>query len=64
MLADSSVKEAAIAVLGGVSAILLLTLVGVVMGWVWSCHRNKRTPKQRSEMTDCRLVYTHPYHTF
>ncbi len=29
------------AALGAISAILLLTLVGVVTGWAWSCHRNK-----------------------
>ncbi len=33
------------AALGAVSAILLLTLVGVVTGWVWSRHRNKSTQK-------------------
>ena len=25
--------------LGGVAAILLLILMGVVLGWVWTCHR-------------------------
>ena len=27
--------------LGGVAAILLLVLVGVVLGWVWTCRRSK-----------------------
>ena len=31
--------------LGGLCAILAILLVGVVMGWVWSCHRG--TGKQR-----------------
>jgi hypothetical protein len=33
-------------VLGLISAILLLTLVGVIIGWVWSCHRNKATKQE------------------
>ena len=35
------------AILGTLSAVLLLTLVGVVTGWVWSCHRNEGRSKQR-----------------
>jgi hypothetical protein len=27
--------------LGGLSAILTIFLVGVVIGWVWSCHRRR-----------------------
>ena len=27
--------------LGALAAVLALTLVGVVLGWVWHCHRNK-----------------------
>ncbi len=34
------------AVLGGVSAVLLLILMGVVMGWVWTCQRNKHKSSQ------------------
>ena len=30
------------ATLGGVTAILLLILVGVVLGWVWTCQSSKR----------------------
>ena len=44
--ADGAVKESSIAIgaaLGGVAVGLLLALVGVVMGWVWSCHKNKYT---------------------
>ena len=40
---DGAVKERNTAIgaaLGGVAAGLLLALVGVVMGWVWSCHKN------------------------
>ena len=39
---DYLTRNAVIAALGTVSVILLLTLMGVVMGWVWSCHRNKK----------------------
>ena len=35
------------AALGVVSALLLLTLVGVVIGWVWSCRRSKPTANER-----------------
>ena len=28
--------------LGGMAAVLLLILVGVVVGWVWTCYRNKQ----------------------
>ena len=27
--------------LGTLATVLVLILVGVVLGWVWSCHRNK-----------------------
>ena len=29
------------ATLGAVAALMLLILVVVIMGWVWTCHRNK-----------------------
>ena len=28
--------------LGALAVVLVLTLVGVVLGWVWHCHRNNR----------------------
>ena len=31
--------------LGGLCVILAILLVGVVMGWVWSCHSRSRKPK-------------------
>ena len=37
------------ATLGAVSAILLLALVGMVMGWVWFCHRDKGKSEERCE---------------
>ena len=46
-LATSDNCTAIGAALGVVSAILLLALVGVVTGWVWTCHRYRLTPKQR-----------------
>ncbi len=33
--------------LGGLSAVLLLTLIAVIMGWVWSRHRNKASVIKR-----------------
>ena len=38
-------NSTAIAV-GGVAVILLLVLVGVVLGWVWTCHRIKGRKEQ------------------
>ena len=32
--------------LGTLAAVLILVLVGVVLGWVWSCHRCQRTFKK------------------
>lgn len=46
------------AVLGVVSSILFFTLVGVVMGWVWFCHRNKGAPKQRQVICDFIFLLT------
>ena len=40
-------NETIVAILGAMSAILLLTLVGVVMRWAWFHHRNKSTEVQR-----------------
>ena len=31
--------------LGSIAAVLAVILVGVVLGWVWHCHRNKSGAK-------------------
>ena len=33
--------------LGALAAVLALTLVGVILGWVWHCRRNNRKSSQR-----------------
>ena len=41
---DDTEKVPSIALGGGLGTlvvVLILLLVGVVLGWVWSCHRNK-----------------------
>ena len=44
--------------LGALAVVLVLTLVGVVLGWVWHCHRNKgKANIQRWETSHCSNVY-------
>ena len=41
-IGTNSVEENSTAIaLGGVAAILLLVLVGVVLRWMWTCHKIK-----------------------
>lgn len=42
-------KDTVIAILGAISATLLIALVGAVIGWVWSC-RGKRCAKNSDDI--------------
>ena len=48
---DGTVRDSSTVIgtaLGGVTAGLLLILVGVIMGWVLTCSRNKLSSKQQA----------------
>ena len=43
--AVDKINSAIVAVLGAVSAILLLSMVGMAIAWMWYCHRNNRNQR-------------------